>query len=146
MLLEDYKILIVDDDVKQLGYYMTLFKKNAPNCKLLTIPEGTKAVAIAAKERPDLIILDWQMPDMDGMDVFRLLKSNNQTDHIPVMLITGLTHNYDLEYAFDMGIEEYIAKPFNDSELFLRIKIIMKRKRLIKQLNDEILTLKRYNL
>jgi len=82
----------------------------------------------AKKERPGLIILDLMLPEMDGRDVCRALKSNPLTQSIPILMLTAKTEEVDRIVGFELGADDYVTKPFSPRELVLRVKAILRRK------------------
>ena len=113
-------ILIVDDAPTNVAVISGLLKDSF-RTKVAT--SGAKALAIAAgAERPDLILLDVMMPDMDGFEVCRRLKANPDTREIPVIFLTGKTDAVDEAKGFDLGAVDYIHKPFSPPVVLARIK------------------------
>ncbi len=82
-------------------------------------PEGLK---LARKKQPALILLDWMLPKMNGLEVLSELKHNERTDHIPVFMLTAKTMVTEIERAFDVGADDYITKPFDPNTLGKRLK------------------------
>jgi len=87
-----------------------------------------KGFATAMKyEKPDLIILDVMLPDVDGMEVLRQLKSVPETKKIPVIMLTAKTAEIDKVHALDMGADDYVSKPFGVMELLSRVRAVLRR-------------------
>ncbi len=84
--------------------------------------DGPSGLAIAQKEHIDLVLLDWMIPGMDGMEVLSQLKHNEKTKHIPVFMLTSKEQKADIEQAVSRGADNYIAKPFNVSEIDVIIR------------------------
>jgi two-component system phosphate regulon response regulator PhoB len=82
----------------------------------------------AKKERPGLIILDLMLPEMDGKDVCRALKSDPLTRPIPILMLTAKAEEMDRVIGFELGADDYVTKPFSPRELVLRVKAILRRK------------------
>lgn len=116
------RILIVDDEVFNLQYLSELligdYAISSAKC-------GTKALQLAQTLLPDLIILDVVMPDMDGYEVIRQLKSNEDTQHIPVIFLTSLSGLGDEEKGLSLGALDYISKPFHPVIVKARVNNIM---------------------
>jgi adenylate cyclase len=111
-------ILIVDDtpeNIDILQALLTGFKK-----KVATT--GQKALQIARADTPDLILLDIDMPEMDGFEVCRRLKADAQTSSIPVIFLTAHTDKETIVKGFELGASDFISKPFNPGELMVRMK------------------------
>lgn len=90
--------------------------------------DGPSGLEKAKKGRPKLIILDLMLPEMDGRDVCRALKSNPLTQSIPIVMLTAKTEEVDRIVGFELGADDYVTKPFNPRELVLRVKAILRRK------------------
>jgi len=95
---------------------------------------GEKGLHLARQNRPDLIILDIVMPDMDGYQVCRAIRSNPQLADIPILFLTAKVKIQDKIAGFDAGADDYLCKPFNLNELVLRVQAILRRTR---QTEDE---------
>ena len=91
---------------------------------------GREALALADAERPDLLILDITLPDMDGVDICRRIKSDPATHLTPVIHITGLTTREHRLRALDAGSDEFVGKPFDIEELLLRVRSLLRTKHL----------------
>ena len=110
------KILIIEDD-EQSSYMLTfLFESN--NYDIIQSIDGIDGIAKAKNFKPDAILLDIQLPGMNGYDVIKTLKKNNDTKNIPVVVVTALAMNGDRSKAIEAGADEYIAKPI-DPETFI---------------------------
>jgi len=88
---------------------------------------GKKGVELAIKEKPDLIVCDIMMPELDGYGVLHLLKMNTGTEHIPFIFLTAKTERGDFRKGMEMGADDYITKPFDDIELLRAIEIRLKK-------------------
>lgn len=93
----------------------------------LTAPNGKKGVEIALAEKPDLIVCDIMMPELDGYGVLHLLRKNPETEHIPFIFLTAKTERGDFRKGMEMGADDYITKPFDDIELLNAIEIRLKK-------------------
>lgn len=90
--------------------------------------DGASGLEQAKKDRPSLIILDLMLPEMDGKDVCRALKSNPLTQSIPILMLTARAEELDRVIGFELGADDYVTKPFSPRELVLRVKAILRRK------------------
>lgn len=117
-----FKILIVDDQQYDLQLMLNcLFEGGYLNTICCT--SGKETINIAQKELPDLIIIDWDIPEISGVEVIRLLKKNDITKNIPMIITTGaMMSSSDLKYALETGASDYIRKPFEKIELLARAK------------------------
>ena len=119
------KILIVDDEpdaLEVLGFklreagYVPLFAK-----------DGARAIAIARDERPALIVLDLMLPEVDGLEVCKILRRDSGTASIPVIMLTARAAEMDRVLGLELGADDYVTKPFSPRELVLRIKKLLSR-------------------
>ncbi|MDE7351007.1 MAG: response regulator [Muribaculaceae bacterium] len=108
------KILIVDDDAELRGYVAGLLGKYY---KVKEASDGTAALKVIADWCPDIVVSDVVMPGMDGLTLLRRLKSNAETNHIPVVLLSSKTAVADRMAGWDKGADAYLGKPFNTDEL-----------------------------
>lgn len=113
-------ILIVDDAVFNLRFLADILVAN--NFRVAVASTARKALFIAEKTRPNLILLDIILPDMHGFEVCKSLKQNTQTSEIPVLFLSALQEINDKLQAFDVGGVDYITKPFSEQEVIARIK------------------------
>jgi two-component system cell cycle response regulator len=128
------RILVVDDiapNVKLLEARLT-----AEYFDVVTASDGPTALELAARETPDLILLDVMMPGMDGFEVCRRLKADWATSHIPVVMVTALTEVEDRVRGLEAGADDFLSKPVNDVALFARVRSLVR----LKMLMDELRT------
>lgn len=118
-------VLVVDDnpdirentsEILELAGYKTFSAEN-----------GKKGVDIALKEKPDVIVCDIMMPDLDGYGVLHLLRKNDSTKHTPFIFLTAKTERSDFRKGMEMGADDYITKPFEDVELLSAIETRLKK-------------------
>ncbi|MBI3753843.1 MAG: response regulator [Deltaproteobacteria bacterium] len=119
------KILAVDDETDIL----TLLKYNLEKAgfKVVSAQDGPEAISSAKKEKPNLIILDIMLPSMEGTEVCKILKKDDATSHIPVIMLTAKGEEVDRIVGLELGADDYITKPFSPRELILRVKAVLKR-------------------
>lgn len=122
----EIKLLIVDDEEK----IRTLVKKYALHEGYIVFEasDGLEAIEVTKKEEIDIIVMDVMMPNMDG---FKAYQKISETKDIPCIFLTALNEEYNRIYGFDLGADDYVAKPFSTNELMKRIKVILKRRNLI---------------
>lgn len=114
-------ILVIDDDPAIIQSIFKHFSITYSNYHLLSAPNGRIGLQIALKEQPDLIILDWQMPEMNGIQVIQYLQKNDVTRHTPIIVTTGINlEDVHLEEALKAGAIDYLRKPFNRVEFLAR--------------------------
>lgn len=114
------KVLVVDDDQDVREMLKTVLSQEK-DMELQTVSTGFGAGAKITEWMPDLILLDFLMPDLDGFDVCRYLRENPKTAHIPVIAVTALTGEDDRRKIMACGANDYISKPFRNIELLEKI-------------------------
>ncbi len=119
------KILVVDDDIDSLKLIGLMLQRNG--YEVIAASAGNQALTKAANERPDLIILDIMMPDMNGYEVTRRLRKNPDTQRIPIIMFTAKTLIDDKVAGFEAGADDYLTKPTHPAELASRVKAILAR-------------------
>ncbi|GAB6907601.1 Chemotaxis protein CheY homolog [Desulfosarcina cetonica] len=119
-----YKILTVDDSKTIRMIVKKAFKPY--NCELFEGENGVEGLAIAAKEQPDLIILDITMPVMTGIEMLGKLKAESTMKDIPVIMLTAESGKENVMQIVKMGVKDYIVKPFKGEQLIERAKNILK--------------------
>jgi two-component system KDP operon response regulator KdpE len=116
------RVLLVEDDLQLLrAMQVTL---HARGHHILTATTGHKALATAASEHPDLVVLDLGLPDLDGVEVIRGLRSWTP---MPIIVLSGRTSGGDKVAALDAGADDYVTKPFGVEELLARIRAVTRR-------------------
>jgi pilus assembly protein CpaE len=119
------KILIVDDDMDSLKLIGLMLQRNG--YEVSAARSGSQALAKAEAEQPDLIILDVMMPDMNGLDVCRRLRTGASTSQIPIIMFTAKTLIDDKVKGFEAGADDYLTKPTHPAELTSRVKAVLTR-------------------
>ena len=123
-MAESKKILIVEDDDFLVQMYAT--KLEIENYVVFIATDGAKGLKMATKERPDLILLDLNLPIMDGFQVLEELKKNPETKSIPVLVLTNYGQKEHIDRCLNLGAEDYLIKAhFVPSEVVERIKKII---------------------
>jgi len=134
---EKQTVLVVDDATENIDVIVGLLKEQY---KVKAAVNGMKALKIVEKNAPDLILLDIMMPEMDGYEVIKRLKSDIATRDIPVIFLTGKTEAADETKGFELGAVDYISKPFNPSVVKARVdtqmELILRRKETEALLNN----------
>ena len=110
------RILIVDDEADVLAIAQLGLEMSA-SWNVLTASSGEEALSVASKQQPDVILLDWMMPDMDGRATLQRLKANPATQGIPVILVTAKVQQADRESFARLEVAAVFAKPFRPLEL-----------------------------
>jgi excisionase family DNA binding protein len=109
------RIMIVDDEPDALALMENILSDGG--YELITVSNATEVGLKAAQLIPDLILLDFLMPEVNGFDVCKALRSNELTRNIPIMAVTCLTKEEDIERIFECGADEYLPKPFKMEQL-----------------------------
>jgi two-component system cell cycle response regulator DivK len=120
------KILIVEDNEKNLKLFSVIIK--SLGYETLTARNGEEGVTIAKKDSPDLILMDIQMPVMDGITALNILKSDERTKNIPVIALTSYAMTGDRERFLGLGFSAYISKPIDKDGFIKAIENILKEK------------------
>ncbi|MBL1147622.1 MAG: response regulator transcription factor [Pseudomonadota bacterium] len=115
-------ILVVDDDPHIRD--VVVFALEKAGMKTLSAANGTEALSCAAAQKPDLIVLDISMPEMDGLDVCRQIR---KTSDMPVLFLSSRDEEIDKIIGLEIGGDDYVTKPFSPRELVARVNVILKR-------------------
>lgn len=119
------KIVIVEDEQG----LQTILKYNLENEGYQTIPvmDGKKALEVIDESEPDLILLDWMLPHISGVEICKGLRQNHDLRHIPVLMLTARGDEADKVSGLSIGADDYMTKPFSVPELMARIKALLRR-------------------
>ena len=120
-----HKILVVDDEA-DVNDMLVLALRNA-GFQVVAVGDGASALAKARSEVPNLIILDLMLPEMSGLEVCKVLKSETGTRHIPVIMLTSKAEEVDKIVGLELGADDYVTKPFSPRELILRVNRSLRR-------------------
>ena len=127
------KILVVDDEEDIIE--LVRFNLSREGFSVISAATGEKALEIVGKEVPDLIVLDLMLPGVDGLDVARILKGDNITKNIPIVMLTAKGEEADVVTGLELGADDYITKPFSPRVLVARVKAVLRRQN--KEAQDE---------
>jgi CheY-like chemotaxis protein len=130
-------ILIVDDSRLEIELIRAVLTKNDPYRNIVTADNGLEACRQAVRHQPDLIILDWEMPEMDGLEVLKVLKKNELTKDLPIILVSGVSFEDKIKEAFVEGVADFIAKPIHEEELLARSEAVLRNYTNFKALKDQ---------
>lgn len=119
------RILVIEDE----EHINELIKFNLENngYEVISAFDGLQGLELAVKENPDLLLLDVMLPKMDGVEVCNKLKNRDDTEDIPIIMLTAKAHETDKVLGLEIGADDYMTKPFSTRELLARIKVILKR-------------------
>jgi len=132
------KILAIDDKKDNLITISALLKVLIPDCEVLTAQSGPEGIEKARAESPDTILLDINMPGMDGYEVCKRLKDNESTKHIPVIMISAIkTESKDLVKGLETGADAFLAKPIDEYLLVAQVNTALRIKKAEDQLRNQ---------
>lgn len=123
--MSDDRILVVDDEPDILSLLVYQFSRNG--FRVSTAVDGRSAISSARDEHPDLVVLDLMLPDVDGYEVLKTLREDEETHEIPVILLTARKEEEERVRGFEIGADDYVTKPFSARELVLRAKALLRR-------------------
>ena len=118
-------ILVVEDE--EPIQILLAYNLEAEGYRLRVTSQGEDVARMAAEERPDLIILDWMLPGISGIEVCRLLRTRPETRDIPVIMLTARSEEAERVRGLSTGADDYIVKPFSVPELLARVRTILRR-------------------
>ena len=121
----DYTVLVIDDEPDLLDLVIHNLKDEG--YRVLSARTGEQGIQLARREKPSLVILDLQLPDLPGMEVCRSLRAEAATAHIPILMLTARTTEIDRVSGFESGADDYVTKPFSVRELILRVRARLRR-------------------
>ena len=119
------RVMIVDDEKDALDLMERILAEE--DCEIIKVSNATEVGLKAAQLMPDLILLDFLMPEVNGFEVCTALKHNEQSQNIPIMAVTCLTKEEDIERIFACGVDEYLAKPFKVGDLLDKVRELLSR-------------------
>lgn len=118
-------ILIIEDEeaiIELLRYNL-----QAQGYQVVVEQDGGEAVFTVEEKKPDLILLDWMLPNMSGIEICRELRKSDVTQHIPIIMLTAKGEELDRVKGLELGADDYVIKPFSPNELLSRIKAVLRR-------------------
>jgi DNA-binding response OmpR family regulator len=116
------KILLVDDEPEILEICRDYLK--ASGYEVLTAKDGVQGLSFARREKPDLVVLDLMMPEMDGLDMCRTIRRES---NVPIIILTARVEETDKLIGLELGADDYMTKPFSPRELVARVKVVLRR-------------------
>lgn len=117
------KILLADDEMAIRSLVRATLE--GPDCRIMEASDGEEALRMVADDRPDLVILDWSMPRLRGIEVARQLRSIGDTRGIPIILLTARANDADFDAARELGVNAYLVKPFSPIELIEEVDTLL---------------------
>lgn len=125
--VKKYRIMVVDDDTEAINLVEKML--GTEEYEIIKVNNATEVGLKAIQLSPDLILLDFLMPEINGFEVCRALRNNDMTRFIPIMAVTCLTKDSDIERIFACGADEYLAKPFKVDQLLEKVKELVTKGR-----------------
>lgn len=120
-------VLIVEDEPAQME--VLSYNLGSEGFRLVTAKDGDEALLVVEEQRPDVIILDWMLPNMSGIEVCRQLKARSQTKSIPILMLTARGDETDRVRGLETGADDYVVKPYSVNELIARVRGLLRRVR-----------------
>jgi two-component system, OmpR family, response regulator VicR len=118
------KILIIEDDVQIVEAIALAFQIRWPEAKLVSTQQGEKGIDFVESEKPDLVILDLGLPDINGFDVLKQIRLFSE---VPILILTARAEESDIVKGLEWGADDYMVKPFRQLELLSRVKALTRR-------------------
>lgn len=128
-------VLIVEDEPAQVEVLRYNLEKKG--FRTSVAPAGEEALLLAEEEEPDLVILDWMLPDISGIEICRRLKSQQQTKQLPVIMLTARGEEEDRIRGLESGADDYVIKPYSPNEMIARVQAVLRRSH--PELDSEVL-------
>ncbi len=119
------RILVVDDDREIVRLLRAYLEQNG--FQVLTAYDGERALHILRHERPDLVVLDLMLPDRDGWEVTRIVRSDPTLAGTPIIMLTARVEDHDKIVGLELGADDYVTKPFNPREVVARVRAVLRR-------------------
>ncbi len=129
--MEQKKVLIVDDEIHIVHVVAIKLRNNG--YEVISANNGAEAYQLACDFKPDIIVTDFQMPVMTGMELVEKLRENQETQHIPVIMLTARSFAISKEQQEKLRISDCLSKPFSPRELLINIEDILYQNELIEQ-------------
>lgn len=120
-------VLVVEDEPAQRE--VLAYNLQAEGFRVQQADNGEEALLIVAEETPDLIVLDWMLPSVSGIEVCRRLKSRADTKNVPIIMLSARSEETDLVRGLETGADDYIVKPYSVAELMARVRTQLRRSR-----------------
>jgi len=121
------KILLVEDDLSLTE--LVRYNLESEGFAVLHAADGQEALLLVEEEAPDLVLLDWMLPRLSGIEVCRRLRHDPKSAHVPVIMLTARTQEGEKVRGLDSGADDYVTKPFSPRELLARINAVLRRTR-----------------
>ncbi|MCL5096199.1 MAG: response regulator transcription factor [Candidatus Omnitrophica bacterium] len=130
------RILVVDDEPDAVE--LIAFNLKAAGCEVVSAADGEEALKQARASKPDLILLDLMLPEIDGLEVCKILRRDTATARIPLIMVTAKAEEIDRVLGLEFGADDYVTKPFSPRELVLRVKNLLRRRQAEENTADQL--------
>jgi DNA-binding response OmpR family regulator len=117
------KVLIVDDEISILVPLKFLLEKN--NYRVDLAQSGKDALDMITQSKPDLVLLDIMLPDLDGYEIYQMIRENSEWDDIKVIYLSAKNRDVDIAKGLNLGVDAYVTKPFSNAELLDKIQSLV---------------------
>jgi len=121
------KILLIEDDLNITE--LVRYNLERANFDVETVADGEEGLYLALQDTPDIILLDWMLPNLSGLEICRQLRRKAATANIPIIMLTARADEPDRVRGLEMGADDYVVKPFSPKELIARIQAVLRRVR-----------------
>ena len=121
------KILLVEDDVNLVE--LIRYNLDKEGFDVVSTPDGEEALVLAEEERPDIVVLDWMIANLSGIEVCRRLRRAPETSGLPIIMLTARAEESDRVRGLETGADDYVTKPFSPRELVARVRALLRRLR-----------------
>jgi len=127
MFKEQPRVLVVEDEPAQLE--VLAYNLESEGFLVSRARDGEEAILVIGEDVPDVIVMDWMMPHLSGIEVCRRLKSNPETRSIPVIILSARSEDVDKVRGLEIGADDYVVKPYSVVELMARVRTQLRRSR-----------------
>jgi len=124
-LNERPKVLIAEDEETIVESLSFLMEKEGYDVSVAT--DGRTAISMIARDIPDMVLLDVMMPVCDGFEVVRAVRSDSNTRQVPIMMLTAKTREVDRRKGLELGVDDFVTKPFSTRDVVSRVKALLER-------------------
>ncbi|MGE3063633.1 MAG: response regulator [bacterium] len=132
-IIKDIKTVAAVDDEEDIRELLSI-GLNKAGYRVKTFEDGRSFDRFIERETPEVVILDMMLPDTDGFEILKSLKSNKKTKHIPVIMLTAKSDETDKVVGLELGADDYVTKPFSMKELSARIKAVLRRNEVFEEI------------
>lgn len=121
--MDKKSVLIVDDEMSILVPLQFLMERSG--FRVMLAQSGKDALTSIADSRPDVILLDIMLPDLDGYEIFQMIRENHEWDDIKIVFLTAKTSDLDIARGLNLGVDAYVTKPFSNQELLATVRSVL---------------------